>query len=343
MMSASAVELREIRAFLTLADELHFGHAAELLSLTPSNVSHTIRSLERRVGGRLFDRTSRRVALTPLGEELRARIAPGYTALIEGITQTQELAAGVAGLLRVGFTANSDGPELNRLTKAFQACYGRCQLRLQEVENADPYRLLRRGLIDVLVNWLAVDEPDLTAGPAIGHRDRVLAVARDHRLAAAGRVSLEELAQERVCRPAASYPATVSRAISPAHTPAGRPIPRASAVRTSNEIVADVARGQMVHMTMAGVVTYQRDDIALIPVAEMAPLPLGLIWVTRSENAKIRALAETARGLGRGRASAAALPGPSGSRADCRPGERPQALCRQGPTPPMRSTLYRTI
>lgn len=306
MLPASTVELREIRAFITLADELHFGRAAELLYLTPSNISHTIRSLERRIGGRLFDRTSRRVTLTPLGEELRARITPSYKALMEGIAQTQELAAGVAGLLRIGFTANSDGPELNGLTKAFQACYDRCQLKLQEVENADPYRLLRRGLIDVLVNWLAVDEPDLAAGPAIGYRERVLAVARDHRLAGAGRVSLEELAEERVCRPAASYPAAVSQAISPTRTPTGRPIPRASAVRTSNEIVADVARGEMVHMTMAGIVTYQRDDIALIPVADMAPLPLGLIWVTRNENAKIRALAKTARNLDRRRAPSAA-------------------------------------
>jgi DNA-binding transcriptional LysR family regulator len=306
MMPTSAVELREIRAFLTLADELHFGHAAELLYLTPSNVSHTIRSLERRIGGRLFDRTSRRVTLTPLGEELRARITPSYKALMEGIAQTEELADGVAGLLRIGFTANSDGPELNRLTKAFQACHDQCQLKLQEVANADPYRLLRRGLIDVLVNWLAVDEPDLTAGPTIGHRERVLAVASDHRLARSDQVSLEELADERVCKPAASYPAAVSQAISPTHTPTGRPIPRASAVRTSNEIVADVARGEMVHMTMAGVVTYQRDDIALIPVADMAPLPLGLIWVTRNENTKIRALVQVARDFHRRRAPTAA-------------------------------------
>jgi DNA-binding transcriptional LysR family regulator len=305
-MMPSAVELREIRTFLTLADELHFGRAAELLSLTPSNVSHTIRSLERRIGGRLFDRTSRRVMLTPLGEELKARITPSYKALIEGIAQTQELAGGVAGLLRIGFTANSDGPELNRLTQAFQSRYDQCQLKLQEVENADPYRLLRRGYIDVVVNWLAVDDPDLTAGPTIGLRERVLAVARDHRLTGADRVSLEELAEERVCKPAAPYPAAVAHAISPTHTPTGRPIPRVATVRTSNEIVADVARGQMVHLTMAGVVTYQRDDIALIPVADMAPLPLGLIWVTRNENAKTRALAQTARDLDRRRAQTAA-------------------------------------
>jgi DNA-binding transcriptional LysR family regulator len=62
-----ALELREIRAFLTLAEELHFGRTAERLELTPSRVSQTIRTLETRVGGRLFERTSRRVRLTTTG------------------------------------------------------------------------------------------------------------------------------------------------------------------------------------------------------------------------------------------------------------------------------------
>jgi hypothetical protein len=56
-----AVELREIRAFLTLAEELHFGRAAERLELSSSRLSQTIRTLEAHVGRRLFERTSRRV------------------------------------------------------------------------------------------------------------------------------------------------------------------------------------------------------------------------------------------------------------------------------------------
>jgi DNA-binding transcriptional LysR family regulator len=58
------VELREIRTFLALADELHFGRTADRLHLTPSRVSQVLRSLEARVGGRLFERTSRTVRLT---------------------------------------------------------------------------------------------------------------------------------------------------------------------------------------------------------------------------------------------------------------------------------------
>ena len=65
----SEVELSEIRVFLGLAEELHFGRTAERLHITPSYASQLIRRLETRLGGRLFDRTSRRVRLTPLGEQ----------------------------------------------------------------------------------------------------------------------------------------------------------------------------------------------------------------------------------------------------------------------------------
>src|SRR5215207_8768024 len=98
----SSVGLREIRAFLTLAEELHYGRTAERLGVTPSRVSQTIRLLETRVGGKLFDRTSRRVRLTPLGERLRDDAAPAYEQLRRAYAAAQEIATGVAGTLRLG-------------------------------------------------------------------------------------------------------------------------------------------------------------------------------------------------------------------------------------------------
>lgn len=60
-MMLAGIELRDIRTFLTLAEELHFGRAGERLGVSPSRVSQTIRTLETRIGGRLFERSSRRV------------------------------------------------------------------------------------------------------------------------------------------------------------------------------------------------------------------------------------------------------------------------------------------
>ena len=75
------VELRELRIFLVLADELHFGRTAERLSISQPGVSEAVRVLESRLGVKVFDRTSRRVRLTPAGEALRRSLVPALAAV----------------------------------------------------------------------------------------------------------------------------------------------------------------------------------------------------------------------------------------------------------------------
>ena len=73
---------------------------------------------------------------------------------------------------------------------------------------------------------------------------------------------------------------------------------RTQLVRSINEIAAHVAHGRIVHVTMTGVAVFARDDTVLIPIQDLAPTPLGLIWSTARENAKIRALGGVARAIG---------------------------------------------
>ncbi|MER6076088.1 LysR family transcriptional regulator [Streptomyces sp. NPDC001817] len=79
------MELRDIEIFLTAAQELHFGRTAERLHVTPARVSQSIRRTERRVGAPLFDRTTRRVRLTALGEQLHRELNAGYQQIRDGI------------------------------------------------------------------------------------------------------------------------------------------------------------------------------------------------------------------------------------------------------------------
>ena len=167
------------------------------------------------------------------------------------------------------------------------------------VSNFDPYSALRRSEIDVLVNWLAVDEPDLTAGPVIDYRDRVLAVASGDPLAARPSVSVEDLADREVALMTPSFPHALYDAIIPPRTPSGRVIPRTQPVRSIHELVSLVARGRIVHPTAVGIPMLSRDDITLVPITGLPPLPLGLIWCTAHDNARIQAFAETARSLRR--------------------------------------------
>src|SRR5438105_5456882 len=127
----SSVELRQVRTFLTLADELHYGRTAERLGVTSSRVSQSIRGFEALVGGRLFDRTSRRVRLTPLGEQLRRAMAPAYEALEAAFLAGREAATGVAGVLRIGmYSRGAAGPHLFDIISAFHERHPACRVEL---------------------------------------------------------------------------------------------------------------------------------------------------------------------------------------------------------------------
>jgi DNA-binding transcriptional LysR family regulator len=288
------VELRELRIFFVLAEVLHFGRTAERLGISQPGVSEAVRALESRLGVRLFERTSRRVFLTAAGEEFHKRIAPALVALENALNDTSDMSGDIRGLLRIGFVLTTEGPALSRLVAAFHARHPDCEVRLQEVETFDAYRALRQGEVDVLCNWLAVDQPDLSAGAAIAYYDRVLAVGSSHRLTARATVSIEDLADEEVALLPSSTPTAVYDLLIPPTTPSGRPIRRSQPVRTINEILSFVARGRIVHPTSSAVPIFGRDDIVLIPFNDLAQLPLGLVWCTSRENSRIRALDATA-------------------------------------------------
>ncbi len=295
------MDTAEIEVFLTLAEELHFGRTAERLHMPQSQVSRLVARLERRAGGALFDRTSRRVRTTPLGEQLRGQIQPAYIQLTGALEAARAAAQGPTGMLRLGFTATTPSESLDRLIQAFETRHPECQVTLFEhamtADDWDVWGPLRRGQSDALVYWQALDAPDLTAGPVIDYRERVLLVARGHRLAGRDEVPAEELAGERVARRPPSFPASSMDAMVPPFTPSGKPIRRTEQVSSFHEMMSMVARGRMVHPTVTGVVLARREDITMVPLSGLPPLPLGLIWCTAHENARIRALAATAASL----------------------------------------------
>jgi DNA-binding transcriptional LysR family regulator len=255
------VDLIRVQAFLVVADELHFGRAAERLGLSQPRVSRLISALEREAGGALFDRTTRRVRLTPLGTRLRDGWRPAYGQLLATLEDARTAARQPEGTLRVGFTLTTGGSALTRLVRAFTTAYPGCEVQLRETGQRDPYGALRRDDIDILIGWLAADEPGLTAGPAIEHRARALAVSRDHPLARRGSASAEDLADYET---AAAPPGALYDAINPPRTPSGQPVRRTRAVGGLHEALALVASGRIVHPTVAGLPLAQRSDIVLL-------------------------------------------------------------------------------
>jgi DNA-binding transcriptional LysR family regulator len=291
----STLELREIRVFLTVAEELHFGRAAERLNLTPSRVSQTIRSLETRLGGRLFDRTSRQVKLTALGVRLVGRMSPAYESMRKAFEEAREESTGVAGQLRIGTYAPVNyGPYFLEIVKTFEARHPECQVLARDTGmTRDQFDWLRRDELDLLAMRLPLTEPELMIGPILSHESRIIIVAKDHPLASKESVSIEDLADYTL--PSASgLPPEMLDAFVPRQAPSGRPLRRVETPSLADGLVR-VATGEFVHPTVSSFLDhYHHPGVTGVPIRDLPASETALVWLKGKENRKIQAFARAA-------------------------------------------------
>ncbi|MFJ7149012.1 LysR family transcriptional regulator [Streptomyces sp. NPDC100445] len=292
------MELRDIEIFLTLAEELHFGRTAERLHVSQARVSQAIARQERRLGVVLFDRTSRRVSLTPVGRRLREDLQQALDLLQAGLARAEAASLGAGQTLRLGVFGHA-GHELRPLVDAFLARHPGCDIQFGEINGSDPFSALRTGDHDVHVLWLPVAEPDLTVGPTVLTGGRVLAVPTDHPLADRGSVSLEDLADNHVVDLDPEAPEYWVSAMVPTRTPLGRYIPRGPAARTFHEILSLVTAGHCVHPLGEIAARYNNPPgIAFLPIHDAPAMHYALTWRSNNDSPVIRALARTAADLG---------------------------------------------
>ncbi len=288
------MDWQEIEAFLAVADELHFGRAAQRLGLSQARVSQMIKKLERRVGASLFDRTTRRVSLTAIGQRLLADLRPAHQAVIDSITRAQAAGRGITGALEVGFLGPLAGRVLLDILNTLESTHPDLQIHLHATEVDDPCRPLRDNDVDLLLTQLPVTEPGITTGPVVIVEPRVLAVSAGHPLARKDAVSLEDLATDRIFRPAGSPPQQWLENAQPWTTPSGQPIERGPAVRSFQELMTLIAAGQGICTVAAHNTRYHpRPDIAFIPMTDAPPFEFGLVWRTNAETTRVRIFSET--------------------------------------------------
>ncbi|WP_433348227.1 LysR family transcriptional regulator [Microtetraspora malaysiensis] len=291
------MELRDIEIFLTLAEELHFGRAAERLHVSAARVSQAIKKQERAIGAELFARDSRNVRLTPLGEQLRDDLRVLHQGLAQTLERARLAARGKAGTLRVSlFPLNIQ--ELRRYFETFRTRHPQWELRVRMSTYADPFGQLRNGDADILVTWPLVDEPDLTVGPTLFAEPRVLAVGKEHPLARRSSVTLEEMSDFQHVNVAPAPDDWFDHYV-PQYTPRGRFIARGASVNNVEDSFTLVGMAEAVVLFPVHVARYYpRPDIAYLPVKGLEALAYSLVWRTESENDMIRAFARVVRDLG---------------------------------------------
>ncbi|ADV65802.1 LysR substrate-binding domain-containing protein [Deinococcus maricopensis] len=189
------MEFRHLRVFLAVADELHFGRAAARLGMAQQHVGRAVRQLEAHIGTPLFERTSRRVALTPAGHALRTDAARLLADADRAVDTARRTAAGEAGDLRVAYVGAAQTRLMPALTRAFRAAHPRVHLHLREMCTADQARALADGTLDVGLAVLPVTHAALRVR-ALHQEPLVAALPEDHALAQAPQVSVAALARE---------------------------------------------------------------------------------------------------------------------------------------------------
>ncbi|MEU8079593.1 LysR family transcriptional regulator [Catellatospora citrea] len=288
------MELRDIEIFLTLAEELHFGRTAERLHLSQARVSQSIKQQERRIGGALFERTSRSVHLTPLGARLRDRLDAGYREIMAGIDEATATTRGQVGTLTLG-TMATDHQQIAAVLDLFRQRHPQCEVRIREILPSDPFTALRAGRVDVGLVWLPVDEPDLAVGPNLHTEPLVLAVAPDHPLVGRDRVEMEDLGDFPVVWPDGPIPDYVWEAHTPSVTPAGRPIQRGLPVATLEEALTAISAGDVISPVGShAAATRVRRDVTFLPITDGPVLQYSLVWRTAAETALVRAFVQAA-------------------------------------------------
>lgn len=284
------MELREIEIFLTLAEELHFGRTADRLHVSVARVSQAIKKQERAVGAALFERTSRSVRLTPVGEQLRQDLQPHYKRLKESVERAALAAREKTDIVRIGMIGGGIAQDLRAVLEAFREQNPSAELKIRNMTFGDPFGPLRNGEVDVAILWLPVREPDLTVGPVIFTEPIVLALPARHPLAGQESVSYEDLADLVIVD--TPMPRYWREAVIPTHTPSGRPFKVGPKVGDLLEVFAVITSGEAVTPVHAQTARYfPRPDIAYVPIHDA---PLGrwaLVWRTDAESDLIRSFA----------------------------------------------------
>ena len=138
-----------METFLAVAEELHFGRAATRLGMAQPPLSRRIQRFERELGAQLFERDRRRVRLTPAGAALvpRARAILAEAARAEQVAR--DTAAGLLGVVRLGFVGTAALSILPQLVRDFRSAYPQVGLELSELTTARQLTALGNGELDI--------------------------------------------------------------------------------------------------------------------------------------------------------------------------------------------------
>ncbi|WNF00772.1 LysR substrate-binding domain-containing protein [Streptomyces luomodiensis] len=285
------MELRTLRYFVAVAEELHFGRAAARLHMSQPPLSRAIKQLETDVGAVLFHRSAAGVSLTPVG----ATLLEEARTLLDQADQVRVRVAAAAGAatITVGILGDSTDPGATRLAAAYRRQHPGVEVRVRDTDLTDPTCGLRAGLVDVALTRGPFDETGLTVREL--RADPVGAVLRaDDPLAGRDRLKLADMAGRRWFRfPAGTDPIWQS------YWSGGEPR-EGPVVRAVQECLQAVLWNGTVGMAPLALGHEPPEELTVVPLIDMAPSRVVAAWKAGDTNPLIRSFVRIATAAYRG-------------------------------------------
>ena len=296
------LEARQLRYFVAVAEELHFGRAAERLGMAQPPLSRAIKELERQLGVPLLKRTTRQVMLTPAGEVL-LREARSALDAISAAGRRARRAGEPAPRLRLALKADIDGGLLPRIFDAYAGEQAALPVELVLGRFGEQAQTVRDGRADAGLLLLPFDDRGLDYEVLVTETF-LLAMAATDPLAARPRLRLADLAGLSLPGgfPADQGAAPLLRGYAGARDhqpdPAGNGTPAASAAHSDSdlpEIFRLIELGSIVCFLPASVTRrYPRPEIAYRPVSDLEPATLAVAWPQDSHPPAVAAFVRAA-------------------------------------------------
>ncbi|GMA19749.1 LysR substrate-binding domain-containing protein [Arsenicicoccus piscis] len=274
------MELRHLRYFVAVAEQLHFGRAAQSLHMAQPPLSHAIRQLEEEMSVELLTRTTRTVALTPAGAAFYTDCVRTLAEIDESVERARRVAEGRTGLLRlglVGSVTSSHLPELARLLKDEMPAVA-LEVHVEMLTPAQT-EALESGRLDLGLLRPPAPSADLTTR-LVAHEPLVLALPRHHRLVGDPDVRLDDLRHEAFVTYAASSGSVVSHTIDRACRAAGFVPQREHEVRDTSTLLALVAAGLGVALVPASARAASPEGVTFAELPDAPTVDLALAWRT---------------------------------------------------------------
>jgi DNA-binding transcriptional LysR family regulator len=300
--SPARFDLRQLRAFLAVAEHLHFGRAAQALFTSQSAVSRLVASLEDAVGTSLLERSTRRVRLTEAGKAFAAECRLAFGHLDLASHAARRAAEGREGRLRVGYMDFAINGSLPEILRAFREESPGVSVSLEYMPTMVQKEALLQGRIDA--GFILGELRARSAENTVVERQRFVALLPEgHRLARRPAVSLEDLRAERfvmgsedafasfrplvfeLCHGAGYFPEIVQEA------------------STSSGIFGLVAAGVGVSIYSDCARVIRRKGTVVKPLAGVAsPIPIGAAWIHGREAPALERFVSTVRAWARAQA-----------------------------------------